>query len=137
MLVPDAERTTSVKALTVILAMASALTCLVACPVAFAQRSSSTCTYTESIDVPAGMRDGTILRSNVFTPKSRTTKTSPRPSSMLNFPMFDRNPNTGQAFAQDADLQVADQIIYHDVQHPSAITLPIVLNQGEPDDQGR
>ena len=48
--------------------------------------------------------------------------------SSSNFPMFDRNPNTGQAFAQDADLQVADQIIYHDVYHPSAITLPIVLN---------
>jgi putative CocE/NonD family hydrolase len=57
--------------------------------------------------------------------------------SSSNFPMFDRNPNTGHAFAQDADLQVADQTIYHDVQHPSAITLPIVLNQGEPDDQDR
>jgi hypothetical protein len=55
--------------------------------------------------------------------------------SSSNFPMFDRNPNTGHAFAQDADLQVADQTIYHDVQHPSEITLPIVLNQGELDDQ--
>ena len=57
--------------------------------------------------------------------------------SSSNFPMFDRNPNTGQAFAQDADLQMADQTIYHEVHHPSAITLPIVLNQGEPDDQDR
>jgi predicted acyl esterase len=93
MLVHNAERTTSVQTLTVILAMASALTCLVAGPAAFAQQSSSTCTYTESIDVPAGMRDGTILRSNVFTPNEPGTypvillrlpytKTSPRLSSM-------------------------------------------------------
>src|SRR2546430_12267648 len=27
-----------------------------------------TCTYTQQSDVPATMRDGTILRSNVFTP---------------------------------------------------------------------
>ena len=57
--------------------------------------------------------------------------------SSSNFPMFDRNPNTGEAFAQDADLQVADQTVYHDIQHPSTITLPIVLNQGEPEDQDR
>ena len=73
MLTRNAERTTSVKTLTVILAMASALTCLVAGPAAFAQQPSSTCTYTESTDVPAGMRDGTILRSNVFTPNEPGT----------------------------------------------------------------
>jgi hypothetical protein len=51
--------------------------------------------------------------------------------SSSNFPMFDRNPNTGHAFAQDADLQVADQTIYHDLQHPSDITLPIVSDHGD------
>jgi putative CocE/NonD family hydrolase len=43
-----------------------------------------------------------------------------------NFPMWDRNPNTGHAFAQDAELRIADQVIYHDEDHPSEITLPIV-----------
>jgi putative CocE/NonD family hydrolase len=43
-----------------------------------------------------------------------------------NFPMWDRNPNTGHAFAQDAELKIADQVIYHDEDHPSELTLPIV-----------
>jgi len=43
-----------------------------------------------------------------------------------NFPMWDRNPNTGHAFAQDAELRIADQVIYHDEDHPSELTLPIV-----------
>jgi predicted acyl esterase len=73
MLARNADRTTSVKTLTVTLAVASALSCLTAGPAAFAQQPSSTCTYTESIDVPAGMRDGTILRSNVFTPNEPGT----------------------------------------------------------------
>ncbi len=56
MLIVNAERTISVKTLPVIHAMASALTCLVAGPAAFAQQSSGSCTDTESIDVPAGAR---------------------------------------------------------------------------------
>ena len=46
--------------------------------------------------------------------------------SSSNFPMFDRNPNTGHPFAQDAELRIAEQTIYHDKDRPSAITLPIV-----------
>ena len=33
-----------------------------------AAQAASKCSYTERTDVPAAMRDGTILRSNVFTP---------------------------------------------------------------------
>ena len=46
--------------------------------------------------------------------------------SSSNYPMYDRNPNTGHRFAQDAQLRTARQVIYHDARHPSAITLPIV-----------
>jgi uncharacterized protein len=46
--------------------------------------------------------------------------------SSSNFPMYDRNPNTGHRFAQDAELRSARQTIYHDRRHPSSITLPIV-----------
>ena len=46
--------------------------------------------------------------------------------SSSNFPMYDRNPNTGDPFGQNARLQAAHQTIYHDPAHPSAITLPIV-----------
>jgi putative CocE/NonD family hydrolase len=46
--------------------------------------------------------------------------------SSSSFPMWDRNPNTGHPFAQDAELRVADQTIYHDKKRPSSMTLPIV-----------
>ena len=69
MLARNAKRTVSLKTLTfVIAAIVLGFTCFVAGSAAFAQQASSTCSYTESVDVPAAMRDGTILRSNVFTP---------------------------------------------------------------------
>jgi putative CocE/NonD family hydrolase len=45
-----------------------------------------------------------------------------------NFPRWDRNPNTGNVFGTDsaADLQVAEQTILHDAEHPSYILLPVV-----------
>jgi predicted acyl esterase len=43
------------------------------------------------------------------------------------FPRFDRNPNTGNAFAQDGpdDLRPARQTIFHDASRPSYVALPI------------
>jgi uncharacterized protein len=46
--------------------------------------------------------------------------------SSSDFPMYDRNPNTGHPFAQDVSLQDAKQTIYHDSRHASEITLPIM-----------
>ena len=46
--------------------------------------------------------------------------------SSSNFPQFDRNPNTGNAFGMDTELRVANQTIYHDAEHPSHIMLPVV-----------
>jgi len=43
-----------------------------------------------------------------------------------NFPLWDRNPNTGHKPGMDAELRPADQTIYHDRQHPSHIILPII-----------
>jgi putative CocE/NonD family hydrolase len=43
-----------------------------------------------------------------------------------NFPRWDRNPNTGHAFGQDAELQTARQTILHDREHPSHVVLPLV-----------
>ena len=43
-----------------------------------------------------------------------------------NFPQFDRNPNTGNPFGQDAELQKAEQTVYHDETHPSHILLPVI-----------
>ena len=46
--------------------------------------------------------------------------------SSSNYPHYDRNPNTGHPFATDSEMISADQTIYHDATHPSALTLPIM-----------
>ena len=43
-----------------------------------------------------------------------------------NFPQFDRNPNTGNPFGQDTELQKAEQAVYHDETRPSHILLPVI-----------
>jgi uncharacterized protein len=43
-----------------------------------------------------------------------------------NFPRWDRNPNTGHPFGQDAELRTARQTILHDPEHPSYVLLPVV-----------
>jgi putative CocE/NonD family hydrolase len=44
------------------------------------------------------------------------------------FPRFDRNPNTGHALGVDGpdDLRVARQRIFHDLERPSCLLLPVV-----------
>jgi uncharacterized protein len=46
--------------------------------------------------------------------------------SSSNFPHYDRNPNTGHPFGVDAVMQPAEQTLYHDAQHASFVTLPII-----------
>ena len=46
--------------------------------------------------------------------------------SSSNFPRFDRNPNTGHPFGQDAETRPARQTIYHSRQHPSHLVLPVI-----------
>jgi len=46
--------------------------------------------------------------------------------SSSNFPRFDRNLNTGHELGEDAEMQPAVQTIFHDAEHPSRLTLPIV-----------
>ena len=43
-----------------------------------------------------------------------------------NFPRFDRNPNTGSVFGEDADLRVARQRVYHDRAYASHVILPVI-----------
>jgi putative CocE/NonD family hydrolase len=43
-----------------------------------------------------------------------------------NFPLWDRNPNTGHRQGMDADTQVAHQVIYHDQAHASHLILPVI-----------
>jgi putative CocE/NonD family hydrolase len=42
------------------------------------------------------------------------------------FPKFARNLNTGAPLGMTSEMAVAEQVIYHDVEHPSALILPII-----------
>lgn len=46
--------------------------------------------------------------------------------SSSNFPRFDRNPNTGNKFAQDAELRIASQRVVHSGAQASHIILPVI-----------
>ena len=52
--------------------------------------------------------------------------------SSSNFPHYDRNPNTGHAFGQDAETVVATQTVFHDPEHPSHLELPVAPNVSIP-----
>jgi len=86
--------------------------------------------YRESQSNPSLITPGTIYKYAIHVwPTSNLFKAGHQirlEISSSNFPMWDRNPNTGHPFAQDAELKIADQTIYHDKDHPSAITLPIL-----------
>jgi uncharacterized protein len=46
--------------------------------------------------------------------------------SSSNFPLYDRNLNTGNPLGQDAEIRVAHQTIYHSHPYPSHLLLPVV-----------
>ncbi|HEY0756155.1 MAG TPA: CocE/NonD family hydrolase [Ktedonobacteraceae bacterium] len=46
--------------------------------------------------------------------------------SSSSFPKYDRNLNTGAALGQTSEFVSAEQRIYHDADHPSAIILPVI-----------
>lgn len=50
------------------------------------------------------------------------------------FPKYDRNLNTGAALGVTTEMAVAEQRVYHDAEHPSAIMLPIIPPAAEPDE---
>lgn len=43
-----------------------------------------------------------------------------------NFPRWDRNPNTGAPFGEEARLLRAEQTVFHDAARPSRLVLPVV-----------
>ncbi len=51
------------------------------------------------------------------------------------FPKYDRNLNTGEPLGQTATMVVAEQRIYHDAEHPSAVILPVIPRRTTGDEQ--
>lgn len=46
--------------------------------------------------------------------------------SSSNFPRYNRNLNSGNPIATDTEITIANQTIYHDAEHPSHVTLPVI-----------
>ena len=46
--------------------------------------------------------------------------------SSSDFPNFDRNHNTGADWWSDAELRTAHQTVFHDIQRPSRLVLPVI-----------
>ena len=46
--------------------------------------------------------------------------------SSSNFPRYNRNLNSGNPIATDTEITVANQTVYHDTEHPSHVTLPVI-----------
>ena len=86
--------------------------------------------YRESLAVPKLLEPGAAYEyvidlggtSNVFKVGHRIRLEV----SSSNFPRFDRNTNTGGKISEDRTMVPARQTIFHDVQRPSHIVLPVV-----------
>ncbi len=46
--------------------------------------------------------------------------------SSSNFPRYNRNLNSGNPIASDIDISIANQTVYHGIQYPSYINLPVI-----------
>jgi len=86
--------------------------------------------YRSSHSSPEPMKAGKVYKiridmwnsSNVFLAGHRLRLDI----SSSNFPRFDRNLNTGEAAGTSSSMVKAENTIYHDAQHPSALILPVV-----------
>lgn len=92
--------------------------------------------FRESLERPTNITPGQIYKyeinvwptSNVFLSGHQIRLEV----SSSNFPHYDRNPNTGHPFGVDAAMWPAFQTIFHDAEHPSALTLPIMPEPMKP-----
>lgn len=50
--------------------------------------------------------------------------------SSSNFPRYDVNPNTGEPIGYETHTVIAQQTVYHDKEHPSRMTLPVLPVNG-------
>jgi uncharacterized protein len=89
--------------------------------------------YRNSPEKQALMKPGTVYQFRVDPfPTANVFKKGHRirlDISSSNFPRFDVNPNTGEPLGMNRRTMKADNSIYHDVQHPSQVILPIVDEQ--------
>lgn len=88
--------------------------------------------YRTSFEKPEQLQPGVIVRIDVEAfPTSNLFARGHRirlDISSSNFPHFDVNPNSGEAQGEAAHPQIARNRIHMDRQHPSHVTLPLVVS---------
>ena len=86
--------------------------------------------YRESTERQVLLEPGTVYEFTIDVwPTSNVFKKGHRirvDIASSNFPRFDRNTNTGNVIAADAEVRVAHQQVFHDAAHPSHIILPVI-----------
>jgi putative CocE/NonD family hydrolase len=86
--------------------------------------------YRDSLETPKLMQPGKVYAVTIeMFPTSLVFKKGHRIRvhvTSSDFPHFDRNLNTGHEFGIDAEIRIASQTLYHDVQYPSHIVLPVI-----------
>ena len=86
--------------------------------------------YRESLEKPALMKPGEVYRlaidagvtSNLFRKGHRIRVEI----SSSNFPRFDRNLNTGKVVEDETEVRRANQVVYHDANYHSYVSLPVI-----------
>lgn len=88
------------------------------------------CRYRHGVGSPALLLPGEIEEITVpLTPVAHVFRPGHSIGlaiSSSNFPLFDRNHNTGRQYWSDAELRLAHQTVFHDSDHPSRIVLPVL-----------
>ncbi|HKV06033.1 MAG TPA: CocE/NonD family hydrolase [Candidatus Acidoferrales bacterium] len=86
--------------------------------------------YRNSFSKQEMMIPGTVYKLNIeMSPTSNVFLAGHRirlEVSSSNFPHYDRNLNTGGDQAHSSEMVPADNAVYHDREHPSAIVLPVI-----------
>ncbi len=86
--------------------------------------------FREGMDRPSLIEPGRIYKFSIDCWNiSQLFKTGHRIGLEISssaFPKYDRNLNTGAPLGVTTEMAVAEQRIYHDVEHPSAVVLPII-----------
>ena len=88
------------------------------------------CRYRHGVDQPTPLWPGQVEEISIpLNPVAHSFRPGHRLAvaiSSSNFPLFDRNHNTGRDYWSDPDLRVAYQTVFHDAERPSRIVLPLL-----------
>ena len=88
--------------------------------------------FRESLTHPTLLTPGEVYEVTIkFSETSNVFKAGHRIRLHItssDFPHFDRNLNTAKPVGEgtDADIRVAEQVIYHNADHPSSLLLPVI-----------